>query len=152
MQTIDWDAVSALADAVMALTAIFAALYVLKQYRQSVRLQEIQQILDMYRDADSILNRVTTEFQQNNQVDFTESQLRSVINLIDVHERLISQRLLSTRVSNFYYDFLDIGRGSDKTNSFHSGVNRFLQENQDEYRHLINSLKSRESTKSLTEW
>ncbi|QIG70399.1 hypothetical protein EVB88_015 [Rhizobium phage RHph_N28_2] len=152
MQTIDWNAVSAIANGVMALTAVIAALYALKQYRQSVRLQEIQQILEMYRGADALITRIHKEFDQDEQVDFTEEQLRSVINLVDVHERLISERLLSPRVVEFYLDFIDIGRGIDKPNAFHSGVKRFLQENQEEYRHLINALRCRENTKALTEW
>lgn len=152
MQPVDWNAVSAIANVVMALTAIVAALYALKQYRHSVHLQELQQMLEMYRYADALLHRLVTEVAQNEQERPTEHQVRSVLNMLSVHERLISGRLFSTRVEQFYREMISIGSHIDMDNPFSQAIKEVLQNNQDEFRLLIASLRSRPNTSPLTEW
>ncbi|MCO5962355.1 hypothetical protein [Sinorhizobium meliloti] len=148
----DWNAISALANVVMALTAIVAALYALKQYRHSVHLQELQQMLEMYRYADALLHRLVTEVTENGQERPTEHQARSVLNMLSVHERLISDRLFSSRVEQFYREMITIGPHVDMNNPFSQVIKEILRNNQEEFRHLIVSLRAHPDTSPLTEW
>ncbi|NTG48585.1 hypothetical protein G6M04_14425 [Agrobacterium rhizogenes] len=147
-----WDAVSAISDVVVALTAVVAAIYALKQYRHSVKLQEVQQMLEMYRNVESLVVRTEADMQHNGLDRPTESHIRSLLNLIVVHERIVSEGLFSSRVEQFYRDVVTISNKVDPSQPFAIAIREVLRANQEEYSALIDVLRSRDNTRPLTEW
>ncbi|TAV98497.1 hypothetical protein ELI24_08925 [Rhizobium ruizarguesonis] len=143
MPNLDWNMISAIANTVMASTAVVAAGYALMQHRHSVKLQEHHEILDLYRTSTELHSKLPKK-------EYGEDHIEAILNLFDVHERLIADGLLSERAERFYRDFISIGSAEDA--DFLRDVRAMLKGNQQEYRHLIVALKKNAKTQPFTEW
>ncbi len=146
MGSIDWDIVSGCADVVMAATAIIAAWYALRQYSVSVRLHEIEQITTMY--------RVTADVMRQGEVKgFDRSSIREALNVLEIHERLIANGLLSKTAVTFYRDAISINEHFGEIPAKNLNLIRDVLENDKHgYRHLIAALKAGETTRYIINW
>ncbi|WP_421361795.1 hypothetical protein [Agrobacterium rosae] len=146
MDGINWEIVSALANVVMAMTAVIAAWYALRQYRASVRIQELEQIDNIYRSAvDVVVNNPSKEW------DF--GSMKRVIDYLETQERRIAYGLISARAVEFYRDaasinddFVDIPADNLKL------IRSILQADLRGYRHLIASLQKNPKTAYIVNW
>ncbi|MGR9477004.1 hypothetical protein [Rhizobium leguminosarum] len=143
MENLNWDMVSAIANVAMASTAVVAAVYALMQHRHSVKLQEHHEILDLYRASTDLHSKLP-------RTEFGEEHIEAILNLFDVHERLIADGLLSKRAEQFYREFISIGSADDA--DFLRDVRAMLKGSQEDYRHLIAALKKNAKTRPFTEW
>ncbi|MCL6653490.1 hypothetical protein A6R70_14450 [Agrobacterium rubi] len=132
---VNWDMVSALANVVMASTAILAAWYALKQYKHSVDIQELTQMLEMYRDATKVLSESEVK-------PLTEEKVRSVLNLLETYERLIANGFFSDRAKEFYLEFVALSHSPTPDHAFTKFTRNAFAESSKEYRYLIKSLKA----------
>ncbi|MGO8086476.1 hypothetical protein AB9E29_05010 [Rhizobium leguminosarum] len=143
MENLNWNMVSAIANVVMASTAVVAAVYALMQHRHSVKLQQHHEILDLYRASTDLHSQLPKS-------DFGEEHIEAILNLFDVHERLIADGLLSKRAEQFYREFISIGSADNA--DFLRDVRAMLKGSQEDYRHLIVALKKNAKTRPFTEW
>ncbi len=141
-----WEIASAIANVVMAATAVIAAWYALRQYRSSVRIQEMDQILSMYRATAEVM-------RQGDGQDFNHALIRDAMNLLETHERLIAQDLLSKRAIDFYRDAISINDDFENISPKNLRLIRDVLGNDKRgYRHLIAALRSRDETKYIIDW
>ncbi len=146
MTEIDWNMVSALANIVMATTAVVAAWYALRQFRASVKTSELEQILAMYSS--------TAQVMANNEgKEFDRDRIREAMNLLETHERLIAHGLLSKTAASFYRDAVSINEDitsiPDNTLAL---IRDVLSNDPRGYRHLIASLRKNEVTRYIINW
>jgi hypothetical protein len=146
MDSINWDVVSALANVVMAITAIVAAFYALRQYRASVRIHELEQLDNIFKSA---IDAVTNDPPQ--QWDF--ASMKRVIDHLELQERRIAYGLFSGRMVDFYRDaasindeFVDIPDENLKI------IRSILQGDLKGYRHIIASLQKSPKTAYIINW
>lgn len=147
MDRIDWDTISACANVVMAATAVIAAWYALRQFRWSIRLHEIDQITRMYKSTDEVMRR------GGKGDGWDRAKMRDALNLLELHERLIANGLLSNNAVEFYRDAISINE--DLTNIPDDNlilIRNILSNDSRGYRHLIASLKRNDSTTYIINW
>lgn len=142
---IDWNMVSAVANCVMAATAVIAAWYALRQYRASIKLHELDQILRMYSSTTDVMNQI----EQN----WNHERMREALNVLELHERLISYKLLSVRAITFYRDAISINEDvSDIADPNLTIIRDVLSSDKRGYRHLIAALKGSKHTDYIINW
>lgn len=146
MAQIDWNMVAACANVVIATTAVVAAWYALRQYRYALRVQDVTQVLSMYQ----AFRDVSREREES---PLDEQTMSEVVDLLEVHERLLAHNLLSKHAINFYRDAISIHHTlSDVPEPQLSLLRKILRNDQTGYRHLIHTLKSNTKTKYITDW
>ncbi len=146
MNAIDWNVVSAIANVVMAATAVCAAWYALRQYRSSLRLQEMEQITNMYRTTAEVMRQADGK-------EFNHAIMRDALNLLETHERLIANGLVSKRAVEFYRDAISINDEFGDISRKNLALMRDVLSNDKRgYRHLIAALKKRKETRYIIEW
>lgn len=146
MNAVDWNIVSAIANVVMAATAVIAAWYALRQYRSSLRLQEMEQITSMYQATADVMRQVEGK-------EFDHATMRDALNLLETHERLIANGLLTKRATEFYRDAISINDefGNIPLKNLRL-IRDVLERDKRGYRHLIAALRGREETKYIIDW
>lgn len=141
-----WEIASACANIVMAVTAVIAAIYALWQYRSSIKIQELDQIVTMYQSTVSVV-------KQSQSAGWSEQTMGDVLNLLEIHERLIALKLLSANAVSFYRDAASINEDLHNIEDDQLGLMRqVLSGDPRGYRHLIASLRANEHTKYIVDW
>ena len=146
MANINWDMVSAIANVVMAATALVAAAYALKQYRASTRIQELEQINNIQKSTVDIMAKAAIG-------EWGFAEMKVVIDHLEFQERRVAYGLLSKRAVEFYRDamsinheFVDIPEENLKL------IRAVLTTDIRGYRHLIKSLKTNPKTAYIINW
>jgi|GEM_PF-6886947 len=131
---VDWQMVSAIADTVVAFTAVVAAGYGLQQYRHAVRSQEIDRAYELYRSIQEIYRDVQNEPELHH--------LRSVLDLMEINEGLIAEGVLSKRTAEFYRDAADLeGDLLTLPPEVIETIKALIRNNPRHYRHLTTFLE-----------
>lgn len=145
MIDIDWNMISALANVIMAATAVIAAWYALRQFRASVKRSELEQIIEMYSSTAQVMAKSGGEWDR--------SRMREALNLLETHERLIAAGLLSKAAAAFYRDAVSINEDLPNIPEENLRLIRdVLSGDPHGYRHLIASLRNNEVTKYIVNW
>jgi hypothetical protein len=143
LDKVNWDAVSAIANVVVALTAVIAASYAFLQHLHALRAKEYSDLLDLFKSSQALQSRLPKD-------NFDEHQVEEILNHLEVYERLISERLLSRRARDFYREFITIG---DVENiPFREIVRILLKGDQKGYRHLIAAFKDQDENHPFIQW
>jgi hypothetical protein len=146
--SMNWDMVAASANVMIATTAVVAAWYALRQYRYALRVQEMSQILAMHQAVTDLTRRHTGEGKSA----LNREGIVEALNLMEVHERLISEGLLSQRAIRFYRDAIaisdDFGSIEDETSAI---VRDVLRSELKSYKHLVAALRKRDETRYLVD-
>ncbi|MDQ1185370.1 hypothetical protein [Agrobacterium larrymoorei] len=146
MISINWDMVSALANVVMAITAVVAAAYALLQYRASTRIQELEQINSIYKSTVDVMSKAST-----GKLGFAEIKL--VIDHLELQERRIENGLLTKRAVEFYRDAMSINdQFVDIPDENLKVIRAVLTADLRGYRHIIKALKKNSKTSYIIDW
>jgi hypothetical protein len=138
--------VAACANVVIAITAVVAAWYALRQYRYAVQIQDLNQVLTMYQAFRDLSQNATDQ-------PLSEKIAAEALELLEVHERLLAEKLLSKHATNFYRDVVSIhDTFSDMPPKQLAIVRKILTEDVRGYRHLITTFKSDDRTKYIVNW
>ncbi|MDX0427376.1 hypothetical protein GOL30_23305 [Sinorhizobium medicae] len=132
--TIDPQWVSAMADAVVAGTAVVAAVYGLRQYTHSVRSQEIDRAYELHRSVQ--------EIYRDAQSEPNALHLRGLLDLMELNERLIAEGALSKRTAQFYRDIAGFDEDlSTLPAEVIQIIKSLIRNNPKSYKHLTATLK-----------
>lgn len=145
MQCVNWDAVSACANVLMALTALVAAIYALKQYRHSLKVQEMSQVVGMHQSLAAFFAAAASK-------DPDEHTIEQLFIMMELHERLIANGFLSSMSAQFYRDAMGIGDDFSVDERFVDVMREVLKRNEHAYTHVIKLLRNGKKTKVLVEW
>lgn len=126
--------VSAIADTIVALTAVIAAVYGLQQYRHSVRSQEIDRAYELHRSIQDIY--------RDAQGEPNVLHLRAILDLIEVNEMLVAEGTLSKRTAKFYRDLADFEEDlSTIPPEIVQAIRSLIRNNPRHYRYLTATLE-----------
>lgn len=146
MDTINWGAVSALADVVMAITAIVAAVYALVQYRSAINLNELNQLTNMHHAMADVDRRVEKE-------GLNQGLATEILNLLELHQRAIDHGLMSKNAVNFFREAVTLRWDENEMSSDSVDLLRAaLSHDEPSYKHLIAALKANTKTSFIVNW
>jgi len=145
MPQTDWNMVAACANVVIATTAVVAAWYALRQYRYSVRSQELTQILEIYKTHTSFNNKVTSGAPD-------EAMLVDILLHFEMQERAIDAKILSKPAMDFYNDLFAIEGLSVAKGQHLTMLRSILHTDQETYKMVIHKLKTNQKTRFIINW